>query len=29
MRLNEDAVDLLEIHDAGLVTDGFNERAQT
>jgi hypothetical protein len=29
MRLNEHAVDLLEIHDAGLVTDGFDERAQT
>ena len=29
MGLNEDAVDLLEIHDAGLVTDGFDERAQT
>jgi hypothetical protein len=28
MRLNEDAVDLLEIHDAGLVSDGFDERAE-
>ena len=27
--LNEDMVDLFEVYDAGLVTDGFNERAQT
>src|SRR5512139_1915210 len=26
--LDEDAVDLLEIHDAGLVAHGFDERAQ-
>ena len=29
MRLNEDAVDLFAVHDAGLVPDGFDERAQT
>ena len=29
MRLNEDAVDLFEVDDAGQVTDGFDERAQT
>ena len=29
MGLNEDAIDLLEIHDTGLVTDGFDERAET
>lgn len=29
MRLNEDAIDLLEIHDAGLVSHGFDERALT
>ena len=29
MRLNEDAIDLLEIHDAGLVADRLDERAQT
>jgi len=28
MGLNQNAVDLLEIHDAGLVADGFDERAQ-
>ena len=28
MGLNEDAVDLFEVHDAGLVADGFNERTQ-
>ena len=27
--LNEDTVDLFEVHDAGLVADGFDERAQT
>ena len=27
--LNEDVVDLFEVHDAGLVADGFDERAQT
>jgi hypothetical protein len=27
--LDEDAVDLFEVHDAGLVTDGFDERSQT
>ena len=27
--LNEDAVDLLEVHDAGLVANGFDERTQT
>ena len=26
--LNEDAVDLFEIDDAGLIPDGFNERAE-
>ena len=26
--LDEDAVDLFEVHDAGLVADGFDERAQ-
>ena len=29
MGLDKNAVDLFEIHDAGLVTDGFDERAQT
>ena len=29
MGLDEDAVDLFEVHDAGLVADGFDERAQT
>lgn len=29
MRLNEDTVDLLEVHDAGLVADGFDEGAET
>jgi hypothetical protein len=28
VRLNEDAVDLLEIDGAGLVADGFEQRAQ-
>ena len=28
MGLDEDAVDLFEVHDAGLVADGFDERAQ-
>jgi hypothetical protein len=28
MGLNEDAVDLFEIDDAGLVADGFDERSQ-
>ena len=28
MGLNEDAVDLFEVHDAGLVADGFDERAE-
>jgi hypothetical protein len=27
--LDEDAIDLLEVHDTGLVADGFDERAQT
>jgi hypothetical protein len=27
--LDEDAVDLFEVHDAGLVADGFNEGTQT
>ena len=27
MGLNEDAVDLFEVHDAGLVADGFNKTA--
>jgi len=26
--LDEDAVDVFEVHDAGLVADGFNERTQ-
>jgi len=29
MGLDEDAVDLFEVHDARLVADGFDERAQT
>ena len=28
MGLNEDAVDLFKVHDAGLVADGFDERTQ-
>ena len=28
MGLDEDAVDLFEVHDAGLVADGFDERTQ-
>ena len=28
MGLDEDAVDLFEVHDAGLIADGFDERAQ-
>ena len=28
MRLNEDMVDLFEVHDAGLVADGFDECAE-
>jgi hypothetical protein len=27
--LDEDAIDLFEVHDAGLVADGFDERTQT
>ena len=29
VRLEEDAVDLFEVHDAGLVAHGFDERTQT
>ena len=29
MGLDEDAIDLFKVHDAGLVADGFDERAQT
>jgi hypothetical protein len=29
MGLNEDAIDLFEVDDAGLVTDGLDERAET
>jgi hypothetical protein len=28
VRFNDDAVDLFDVHDAGLVADRFNERAQ-
>ena len=29
MRFNENAVDLFEVYDAGLVPHGFDERAET